>query len=270
MATSPAQSNQPSPLDIIDAFVIACVATIIVIRTTLSLLGYPRLGGEHFHIAHMLWGGFALTAALLISLLQRQANREILALLGGVGFGFFIDEIGKFVTKDNNYFYHGSFLLMYLSLLVIWLLSRILVARSQQQLLYLPATWPSRRIEQFFVVLWAVIQLVAMPLFVFDDVQTLNAWAVLQLACTLVFVVVLARGLWHLTQRRPDAAASALRVATFVAIVAVLPFLYYLNPEFALLNTLLSVMIMVGLSEVSFKQIVQRILRKSPASQDTR
>ncbi len=35
----------------------------------------PELGGHGLHIAHLLWGGF------------------------------FIDELGKFITQDNDYFF---------------------------------------------------------------------------------------------------------------------------------------------------------------------
>ncbi len=250
-------SNQPSRLDIIDTFVIASIATIIVIRAVLSLLGFPKLGGDNFHIGHMLWGGLALTAALLISLLQRQANRELLALLGGVGFGFFIDEIGKFVTSDNNYFYHGSFLLMYLSLLVIWLICRILVARSEQQLLYLPATWPQRRYERALVVIWVLSQLAAIPLLTYS-IWTTSLWVLLQLACIIVYLLTLLLGVWYIVNDASQRAASTIRLATFVAIITVLPLLYYLNPGFALGNTLCAVLVMVGLSEVSLRQIIRR------------
>lgn len=249
--------NQPSPLDIVDSFTIASVATIIVIRSFLAVSGYPQLGGDGFHIAHMLWGGIALTVALLMSLLQRTANREVLALLGGVGFGFFIDEIGKFVTSDNNYFYHGSFLLMYLSLLLIWGLSRITVARSQKQLLFLPAVWPSQPLEKLLIVVWVCTQLVGLPLLSYSWTGG-GIVAFLQLLCVSIYCLALLLGLAYAYFRQSARAASILRQATCLAIITVMPFLYYLNPLFALVNTLCAVLIMVGLSEVSVKQLLRR------------
>ena len=84
------------------SFAIAVVGT----RAFLELTGYPQIGNSTLHIAHVLWGGLALFASTLIMMIY--ANRwafTIGAILSGIGVGLFIDEIGKFITQDNDYFF---------------------------------------------------------------------------------------------------------------------------------------------------------------------
>ena len=97
--------------------------TVIFVRIYLKLTHYPQIGSGSFHIAHLLWGGLLLFAASILPLVV--ANRwayRFGALFSGIGVGLFIDEIGKFITRNNNYFYPGAAPIIYAFFLLIVLL----------------------------------------------------------------------------------------------------------------------------------------------------
>jgi len=95
---------------------VCAVATVVFTRGFLAATGYPQVGGSKLHIAHVLWGGLLLLAALIATLaFLSPATKPLAAIVGGVGFGLFIDEVGKFVTKDVNYFYRPAIAIIYVS-----------------------------------------------------------------------------------------------------------------------------------------------------------
>ena len=102
-------------------------ATVILTRAGLQLAGFPQIGNSVLHIAHALWGGLLLIAAALIPLaLANPWAFKTSAYLSGIGIGLFIDEVGKFITQANDYFFppalpiiYGFFLLIVLVYLYI-------------------------------------------------------------------------------------------------------------------------------------------------------
>lgn len=86
----------------------------IFTRVYLQLTGFPQLGNSVLHIAHALWGGLLLFVAVFLPL--ALANRWAItasALLSGIGIGLFIDEVGKFITQTNDYFFPPALSLIY-------------------------------------------------------------------------------------------------------------------------------------------------------------
>ncbi len=95
-------------------------ASVITTRLFLQATGYPQLGNNILHIAHALWGGLLLMISVLFPLLF--ANRWALswsAALNGLGIGLFIDEVGKFITQNNDYFYPPAAPLIYAFFLLL-------------------------------------------------------------------------------------------------------------------------------------------------------
>ena len=95
-------------------------ASVSLTRLFLELTGYPQLGNQTLHIAHVLWGGLLLFISALLMLVY--ANRWVYrlgAILAGVGVGLFMDEVGKFITQTNDYFYPPAASIIYVFFLLV-------------------------------------------------------------------------------------------------------------------------------------------------------
>jgi uncharacterized membrane protein len=115
---------------LLESFFIAAVVSFLAIRAFLAVTGYPQLGASGIHIAHLLWGGLLMLAALMLLLayLDRSAQ-HVAAVVAGLGFGTFVDEIGKFVTADNDYFFRPAVAVIYVTFVATFLATRTLIGR---------------------------------------------------------------------------------------------------------------------------------------------
>lgn len=96
-------------------------------RLFLEITGYFTIGHGVWHIAHVLWGGlFMLLGLLLMLIFYGKLSREIGAVLAGIGWGLFIDEIGKYLTRDNNYWFRPAIIFIYISFVILFFVYRSL------------------------------------------------------------------------------------------------------------------------------------------------
>jgi len=117
---------------LLESFIVAAVISVLAIRWALTVTGFPQLGGGDLHIAHMLWGGGLMLIAILLML--AYLDRSMLhaaAIIAGLGFGTFIDEVGKFITADNDYFFRPAVAVIYVVFVIVFLVARGLVGQRR-------------------------------------------------------------------------------------------------------------------------------------------
>jgi len=114
---------------------VAAVSSVLLTRLYLQATGFPQIGGGGLHLAHLLWGGLLMLVALILLLATLGKRlKHLSAAVGGFGFGLFVDEIGKFVTSDNNYFFQPAVALIYLIMVGLFLLFRAIERRNPSSL----------------------------------------------------------------------------------------------------------------------------------------
>lgn len=109
-----------------DYLLISLVAfgtTVIFTRAFLHVTGFPQVGNSVLHIAHALWGGlFLFIAGILLLILANHWAIQASAILGGIGIGLFIDEVGKLITQTNDYFFPPALSIIYSFFLLVVLI----------------------------------------------------------------------------------------------------------------------------------------------------
>lgn len=115
----------------LDTFLVCAVAAVLGNRVFLIITGYPQLGNGTLHISHALWGALMMAIAIIVAIaFLPPLTRGFVAFLGGAGFGWFIDELGKFITRKVNYFFEPTIALIYVTFVVMYLVFRSIQARS--------------------------------------------------------------------------------------------------------------------------------------------
>lgn len=112
--------------------IVSFAITVVGTRLYLEVTGYPQLGNETFHFAHALWGGLLQAAAAVLMLIYlNEWFFSLSAALAGAGVGLFIDEVGKFITQTNDYFFPLAAPIIYV-VFVLGVLGYLFVQRRER------------------------------------------------------------------------------------------------------------------------------------------
>lgn len=108
-------------------FLIWAILSLFGVRLFLEIFNNPVIGRGNWHIAHVLWGGlFMLIGIIIFIVFSSKSALRIASIFSGIGWGLFIDEIGKYLTEDNNYWFRPAIAFIYISFVFLFFLYRIL------------------------------------------------------------------------------------------------------------------------------------------------
>ncbi|MDD4383417.1 MAG: hypothetical protein PHD49_04730 [Candidatus Shapirobacteria bacterium] len=119
--------------DLVLILMISALVTLLVTRYFLQLFGWPTISFGVWHIAHANWGGMLMViGSMLMLVFHGEKIRKTAAIISGMGWGLFIDEVGKYITKDNDYWFQPAIIIIYISFIALYLIYRHLENNQPQ------------------------------------------------------------------------------------------------------------------------------------------
>lgn len=126
-----ASLKRPNASNYLLDFLIWAIFSLFSVRLFLVFFNNPVIGRGNWHIAHVLWGGlFMLVGIIIFMVYYGKSSIRIASIFSGIGWGLFIDEIGKYITQDNNYWFRPAIALIYISFVLIFFLYRLLEKKT--------------------------------------------------------------------------------------------------------------------------------------------
>jgi hypothetical protein len=117
----------------LDTFLVCAASGVVINRAILIVLGYPQIGSRKpggIHISHSIYGGFAMMIALTFAIaFLGPTTRWVVAIVGGFGFGWYVDELGKYVS-NAGYLFRPALSLIYIVFVVMFLVFNWMASRA--------------------------------------------------------------------------------------------------------------------------------------------
>ncbi len=117
----------------LDTFLVCAASGVVINRAILIVLGYPQIGSRKpggIHISHSIYGGFAMMIALTFAIaFLGPSTRWVVAIVGGFGFGWYVDELGKYVS-NAGYLFRPALSLIYVVFVVMFLVFNWMASRT--------------------------------------------------------------------------------------------------------------------------------------------